>query len=329
MSLNLSPGHTPSGRIIVWPDAYNPHIYISGRSGTGKSYLLKKLAIQAVEQGSIVLVMDYTGDFQDYSPPESLCFQRIDVSSADFNLNPLVGLPGQSPDLLAQQLLVAIHSVFRMGATATLSLRRVTTAYLTSDKNPTVEGLLTFIAQLKEPDRGVKSAKEYLELLAGMVRCGTCPLSLDLERAGLIVLDYSQIIDPSLCKLLVELILQAIWTTHTPKQPPLILILDEAQQLNWGAGSMSVRILREGRKLGIAGWFSSQWLDHKNAVPALGQAAKQIYFRPDGQYVHKLAKSICDRKSDISKCQECLQRLRRGQFLWQQEDSKVVIVDVD
>ena len=40
------------------------------------------------------------------------------VSSADFNLNPLVGLPGQSPDLLAQQLLVAIHSVFRMGATA-------------------------------------------------------------------------------------------------------------------------------------------------------------------------------------------------------------------
>lgn len=329
MSLNLSPGHTPSGRIIVWPDAYNPHIYISGRSGTGKSYLLKKLAIQAVEQGSIVLVMDYTGDFRDYSPPESLCFQHIDVSSADFNLNPLIGLPDQSPDLLAQQLLVAIHAVFRMGSTATLSLRRVTTAYQKTDKNPTLEGLLNFIAQLEEPDRGVKSAKEYLELLTGMVHCGTQPISLDLETPGLIVLDYSQIIDPSLCKLLVELILQALWTMHTPNQPPLIPILDEAQQLNWGAGSMSVRILREGRKLGIAGWFSSQWLDHKNAVPALGQAAKQIYFRPDGQHIYKLAKSICDRKSDISKCQECLQRLRRGQFLWRQEDSKVVIVGVD
>ena len=223
MSLNLNPGHTLSGRKIVWLDADNPHIYISGRSGTGKSYLLKKLAIQAIEQGALVLVMDYTGDFLDYSPPVSLCFQQVDVSSADFSLNPLIGLPGQNPDLLAQQLLVAIHSVFRMGSTATLSLRRVTTAYQKTDKNPTLEGLLNFIAQLEEPDRGVKSAKEYLELLTGMVHCGTRPISLDLETSGLIVLDYSQIIDPSLCKLLVELILQALWTTHTPQQPPLIL----------------------------------------------------------------------------------------------------------
>lgn len=92
---------------------------------------------------------------------------------------------------------------------------------------------------------------------------------------------------------------------------------------------MAIRILREGRKFNLAGWFSSQWLDHKDAAAALGQAALQAHFRPDGQHVDQLAKRICStRPSDLPRCRKLIQGLRRGQFLWQQPNGSPVIITV-
>lgn len=329
MNITLYPGHTPAGRKVIWSGGDNPHLYISGQSGTGKSFLLKKLVAQAASQGALVLVLDYTSDFLSFAPPDNLNFQRIDVTSPDFTLNPLMGFQGQNPDICAQQLLSALHSVFRMGAKATISLRHTTAEYLAEDGIPTIDGLRAYISRLENPGKGIESAQEPLDLLATLIHSGSQLISLDLETPGLIVLDLSNICDRSLCKLVVELLLQALWNAHTPQQPPLILVLDEAHQLHWGTDSMSIRILREGRKFGIAGWFSSQWFDHKEAVSALGQAAHQILFRPDGQHIIKLAKAICSRPTDLPQCRKILQRLRQGEFLWQQPDGKAVIVHVD
>ncbi len=44
---------------------------------------------------------------------------------------------------------------------------------------------------------------------------------------------------------------------------------------------MPVRILREGRKLGIGGWFASQWVENERAKAALRQASVQMHFRQD------------------------------------------------
>ena len=69
MSIILHPGYTPSGRAVTWNNTDNPHMYLSGQSGTGKSFLLKKLLIQAAEQGALVLALDYTCDFLHWTPP--------------------------------------------------------------------------------------------------------------------------------------------------------------------------------------------------------------------------------------------------------------------
>lgn len=328
MNLKLSPGYTPSGRKIIWSGANNPHINILGQSGAGKSHLIKTLAAQAAAQGALVLVLDYTSDFIDYTPPDELNFRRICVDSTDFSINPLVCVSGQKPDKCAQQLLASLHSVFHMGPRADLALRQITTEYIERTDGPSINGLLYYIYGLEKPDRGLEAAIGPLGLLATMTNCGDQPISLDLETPGLTVLDCSEIVDRNLCKLLVELILQALWNVHAPHHPPLILVLDEAQQLHWGAGSMPIRILREGRKFDIAGWFSSQWCDHKEASPALGQAAYQIHFRPDRQHINKLAKAICSRPDDISSCQKVLQRLRRGEFLWQHPSGRPIVVKV-
>lgn len=327
VSIELYPGYTPSGKVVTWSNTDNPHLYLSGRSGTGKSFLLKKLVIQAVEQGALVLVPDYTCDFL-CTPGDGLNFQRIDVTSPSFTLDPLVGPPGQNPDARAQQLLAALHAVFCMGSRATVALRHAAAEYLAAAVSPTLTGLLDHIYEIKNPGQGLEAAKEPLELLTSLIHCGGQPMGLDLDMPGLIVLDFCQIADRDLCKLLVELLLQAVWTAHTAAQPPLILVLDECQRLSWGSGSMAIRILREGRKFNIGGWFSSQWLDQKDAAAALGQAAIQAYFRPDGQHIYKCAQSLCQSKGDLSKCRDLIRSLRVGEFLWQQSDGKPVKIIV-
>ena len=143
---------------------------------------------------------------------------------------------------------------------------------------------------------GLTAATEPLTLLTTLIHCGSEPISIDLSQNGIIALGFNQIVDNKFRALLVELILQTVWNlrttaVHTP-DCPLILVLDECQNLSWNEASMAVRILREGRKFGIGGWFASQWISNKTSVSALGQAAFQANFRPEDGSIPALAKRL-------------------------------------
>lgn len=328
----LELGRTPSGGKAVLSNAPNPHIFISGQSGSGKSYFLKHLAAQAVQQGALVLVLDYTGDFSTPDLLNNLPLQKIDVTSPDFSINPLLGNAGQSADIRAQQLLSLMRSVFRFEARAATALRLYAQKYLLEESQPSPQGLLNYAQSQTSAGRGLAAVLEPLELFASLVHSGAVPLSLDLGTPGLIVLDFAQVIAQDLRKFLVELLLRSAWDQRTTAQPlpnfPLILVLDECQNLSWGQGSMAARILREGRKYHIGGWFSSQWVSSKEAAAALGQATLQAHFRPDDQNLDKLAKSLCQSKTDFPQYRRLVQSLRVGQFLWQRPDGKCVLVNV-
>lgn len=324
-------GHTLAGRDLIWRNADNLHISITGQSGTGKSFFLKKLISQAVSQGAVCLVPDYSSDFCDYIPSENQRFQYIDVTSPDdFALNPLIGSPGQSPAARAQQLVASLHSVFRTGSRAAVALQKAATEYLTVENVPSLPGLLAYISAKERPGAGLLNAIEPLELLSSLIRCGDEPITVYLDSPGLVVLNLTSIFDQKICSSLVNLILQTLWSVHSQEQPPLILVLDEARRLNWGDGSLATRILYEGRKFGIAGWFSSQWVNQKEAEEALEQAALHVHFRPGEQNANKLAKTLgCSCSSDFPRYRKLILGLHRGQFLWLNPDGKPVIVEVE
>src|SRR5699024_11317917 len=119
-----------AGAPVIWSGADNPHIAVSGRSGSGKSYFLKGLLEQAAQQTATCLVLDYSGDFPGYRPPEGIPFRRLDVSHPDFRFNPLAHGDDSSPQVAAQRLLTAIHNVSRIGARASLSLQTAALEYL-------------------------------------------------------------------------------------------------------------------------------------------------------------------------------------------------------
>lgn len=331
MGFDLFLGKSLSGTPVVLRNPENPHVSISGRSGCGKSFFLKNLLHQAVRQETCCIVFDYTGDFGEYVPPDDIPTKRTDVTSQAFTLNPLVSFSDQSADVRAQQLLSQLHSVFRMGLRASTALQNAAREYLAESEVPSLRGLLAFIAE-NSPSRSLMAATEPLQLLTTLFHSGDTPISLDLTQPGLTILDFNRVVDRDLRKLGIELILQAIWdqrTTHLADSPELILVLDEAQNLAWGQNSLSIRILREGRKFGIGGWFASQWIDNKTAIAALGQAALQAHFRPDDQNVRQLARLVCPTSgADLARYQGLIRSLQRGQFIWDKGDGKVIKVIV-
>lgn len=332
MTIELKLGCTQSGSQVTLRNPENPHISLMGRSGCGKSFLLKQLMLQVVKQGGLCVVLDYSGDFQEYALPTDIPAERFDVTSSAFTLNPLIGgSTDQSVDVRSQQLLAAMRSVFRLGPRASTALRNVAREYLTLESMPSTKGLLEFVAGKGKIGVGLAAALEPLELLDSLVHSGSTAISLNLTRPGLIILNFNRIVDQGLQKFIVELVLQSVWNQHTTEplsyEPPLVLVMDEAQNLAWGQNSMAIRILREGRKYDLAGWFASQWISNKEATAALGQAALQAHFRPDDQNVRQLARRLCPAGgSDLVRYQKLIQSLQRGQFVYQDSSGKVVKV---
>lgn len=332
MTLRLSLGQTRSGTPVTWSGADNPHVAVSGRSGSGKSYFLKGRLEQAAGQGAACLVLDYSGDFAEYHPPEGILFRHLDVSDPDFQFNPLVPGGHNGLQAAAQRLLTAVQSVSRIGARASLSLQRITLEYLEGAAHPSLRGLADFAGQKERPNAGLAAALEPLDLLAALVRCGEELISLDLSVPGITVVGFSQIVNAKVRSLLVELILGTIWAQRTSRSDwphPLILLLDECQNLGWAQDGMAVRILREGRKYSLAGWFATQYMTGKAAQAALGQAALQVRFRPDDQDVLKLARSLSSSSGrSANEWVRVIRALRVGQFLLYSQTNAPLIVTV-
>ena len=88
-------GKTSSGDPLVLKDAANSHAYISGSSGTDKSYAMRKLIRQLPDLGVRCIVLDASNDWTGLasSPAnagkETLAAEIIDVKDSSFAINPL------------------------------------------------------------------------------------------------------------------------------------------------------------------------------------------------------------------------------------------------
>lgn len=329
MGIELTLGTTLSDAPIFWSDADNPHISVTGQSGSGKSYFLKGILEQAARTGAHCIIFDYTSDFREYAPSENIPYRYIDTGSPEFSLNPLAG--SIDHEIIAQRLLSAVHAAFRLGSKGSLTLRQATLTCLKTFENPNLRLLAVFMDEQKKTP-GLSAALEPVELLSSILHCENEFLSLDLDAPGLTTLGFEKFEDVRLRSTLIELILSAIWSTWTSQSQhthPLILLLDESQNLNWTPSGMPIRILREGRKHQLAGWFATQWISKPEAEAALGQAALQAHFRPHDSHILSLAKQLGQgNREQVAQWQKVICSLRRGQFLMQRPDGKALIVRV-
>lgn len=318
--IELTLGYRGDGQVITTAGAENPHIFIDGISGSGKSFALKRLAEQAVRQDTLVIAFDYTGDFAAYEPPKDLALRRMDVMGGELRINPLAPTPGASAFVRAQRLVNLLLAAYRLGNRACIDLHATTCRYLrTCTGTPDIAGLLEYV-NAGPLTKGLKEALEPLMGLSQLLISGPEGINIDLDSQGFLILDFKQAESSWMRKLLVEVLLRVIWDRRTSVvadvRRPLVLLLDECQHLNWSQDGMPVRILREGRKFEIGGWFSSQWVENEHAKAALRQAAVQMHFRQDKETALRLARLLTvNAPEKKERYAQFIRSLKRGGFL--------------
>ena len=334
--MKLSIGKNREGALVVIDNdaTTNSHIFATGTSGSGKSYFLGGLVDQAVAQGASVVVFDVSRDWQQRlsAQGEGLMpgsIRVIDVRGMGVSFNPLLPqcrMDGtlETPSDIGLRVSGLIGNAYRLREESVLYLANAVTAFacMTGYRPYSLTGLVYFILDTPELLKQTKVSVSRLINLSNIINCGEGQTHWNITSPGLTIVNFGGLADERHQALITELMVEEFWNQRvqwgTAGGMPLILVCDEAQKFRFGNGSALVRVLREGRKFGMAGWFASQYIDDGLAAQALDLAALRPVFRPAPRQVKKMAEllggySQAERNNTINKL-TCLQR---GEYLVQ------------
>ena len=149
-----------------------------------------------------------------------------------------------------------------------------------------------------------------------------------LREPGIKVLQFDTILDRAVQTVITEVLLADLWGEKLSSGNdtcPVVVVVDECQRFRFREESVLTRILREGRKYHLSGWFASQWIDDKVALKALDQAALRAYFYPGGRNVCKLAKVLCSTSQHRKALTQLISQLEVGYFLYQDRQGRCLI----
>ncbi|MDO4516833.1 MAG: DUF853 family protein [Bacillota bacterium] len=340
-------GHSSSRESLTWENAANSHIFVSGCSGMGKSYFIRKLVHQLPAEGVHCIILDASNDWSGlanshvYSKSMDSTIDYIDVKSREFSINPLQKL------ILADDFTEDWNDVsFRLADTMKVAykLRDIQAVYLmnsvyefmhTSRYPKTIGGFLSYAELDMEKDRQkrIEISLARLKHLNRTIHCSESSFQWKLDSPGMTVLDFSKVIAEGQQALLVELILGELWSQRLGRvngqNVPIVVVVDECQKFKFRSNSFLTKILREGRKYQVSGWFASQWISDPDTLSALEQAAFRAYFRPEAGNLHKLAVILsAGEKRKVARYEKALSKLGIGQYLYHTPSGHPVIANV-
>lgn len=325
MNFTLKLGKMSLGTELIFDGNPNWHIFMTGRSGEGKSWEGRDLAKQVPGTGGRVIVLDHSGDFveakqkQEWDPSS---MDIINVRDKRYGLNPFRINEGETVDDMVDRVVDLVDSGIRLSSGQWAYLVEAITEGFEDGEMKSMPDL---VAKVRDDARMNNTAARLLpkiRSLGRLIPSGEMEIDWKANVPGITIVDLSEIKDRAAKRILTEMLLNVICDLRMNGTPgeaetPLIVLLDECQLLSFKEGSQEVRILREGRKFGLYGWFATQWLNDKNALSALGQAGLHIYFHPAEEDLHKTALKLAhgDRKR-VAECEKRLSRLQVGQFMY-------------
>ena len=324
MNFKLKLGKMSLGTDLEFDGNPNASIYLSGVSGQGKSWEARDLVMQIPSNEGRGIVFDITGDFVRANPKQGWDPSKMDVINIrdkEYKMNPFVLNDGESMDDMVDRVVNLIDTAIKLSPGQWAYLFDTITE---ACKEGSMRSMADLINRIREESRVDTTAARLLPKIRSVGRLlpnGEKEIDWKVDIPGITIVDLSTIKDRGAKRILIEVMLAAICDLRmngTPGgQKPLVVVLDECQLLRFRDDSQEVRILREGRKFGLFGWFATQWTNDKNALSALGQAGLHIYFRPAEEDLHKTALKLAhgDRKR-VAECEKRLSRLQVGQFMY-------------
>lgn len=318
------------------PELNNRHLLINGNSGCGKTYAIQTLLMEQAKQGISSVIFDYTAGFTatKLDPAFKTALgnkiqQRV-VRAQKLPVNPFqkhdikidedLYIPEDNTDI-ATKIANIFQKVYAFGDQQKSSIY---SAIMNGLKKYGDQMSFTHMAEELE-EIGGSTAERVLSKIRPFIDLNPFTLEEPFNWGG--IRDSDGIVyiiqltgySSDVKLLLTEILLWDIWSyceKNGDESRPFTVVLDEAQNLDHSAASPSAKILTEGRKFGISGWYATQFMKPQlsdDEIQRLQQAGQKLYFCPPDEGVMTVAKNI-DITSQGSKVwAEKLKKLKKGE----------------
>ena len=317
--IRLDLGRSIDGDDMVWYGIDNCHACITGQSGTGKSYFLKKAITQLPGQNTRCIVFDTSGEFSrtpNAKDPEAWRSATVDViDMRNTQVQKLFFQPlsdADTPDIIASRFTDTLTRRFKFGRNQQDFLLSATKEIVTEKEFPSFDDLLgcTLHSQVKNA----------LERLRSLLPLGEEAFEWNFDTPGITVLNFQNGSDDAARGTALELLLSSICARqmNVPRDsyPSVVLVIDECQLLKWQEGSYANDIMTRGRKFGLAMWLSTQTLSQIKNPKIPGQANLHICFRPaEGESAQLIKAMNISGRKQREEYRDILSDLKDWQFL--------------
>ncbi|MEK4249485.1 DNA phosphorothioation-dependent restriction protein DptH [Paenibacillus sp. FSL W7-1287] len=317
----------------------NRHLLISGMSGQGKTYLIQCLLLEQSKLGISNLIIDYTNGFlPNQLEPEFVNAlgnkleqrvvyqQKLPINPFKSNVRDIGGflLPESSTDI-AERVKNVFSKVYSgLGIQQLNSIYEVTKIGVEKYGDSFDLELLKELLE-KDPSPSAKTALSQIKPLidrAPFDSNQTFNWNDLIEAKGKVLIIQLVGYPTDIQQILTEFLLWDIWNyslQNGTKDVPFPIVLDEAQNLDHREGSPTTKMLTEGRKFGISGWFATQFLKSQldqGEIARLQNASQKIYFAQPEQELSFVANSLSKDPQERKRMEQDLIQLRKGQCIY-------------
>jgi DNA phosphorothioation-dependent restriction protein DptH len=329
-----------TGEKVYWEFGHksltNRHLLISGTSGVGKTYCIQGMLYELSKQDISSIVFDYTEGFTysklDEKFTEALG-DKVEQNYVRWNklkINPFalqsvfiegIGLKHEAPIDVATRISATFDNIYRLGPQQkNVIYEAVKNGLEKYGESMTFKYMAEEIQQIKGSysETVLSRIRPFIDL-DPFIYEGGFDWGDIRDCKGVVYVIQLTGYDRTIQVLLTDFILWDIWSysmKNGSESKPLPLVLDEAQNLNHKQNSVSAKILTEGRKFGLSGWYATQFLKGQlrdDEIQRLQQAAQKLYFSPPEGGVNEVAKAITFSQSEVKTWIDKLKTLQKGQ----------------
>jgi DNA phosphorothioation-dependent restriction protein DptH len=332
-----------SNQIVHWEygnsGLANRHLFITGRSGQGKTYFIQCLLWELAKKGISSMIIDYTDGFKnsqlenDFKQKLGGNLEQFIVLAKKFPVNPFkrnlkeidegITVLEDNSDV-AERMKNVISSIY-----TTLGPQQLNSIYQAVMKGMSLHNERMNLAILREllEEDGSGPAKTALSQMNLLIDKNPFNYETDFDWSflekenGKVFVVQLTGFSPDVQKMITEFILWDLWyykLQHGEKNLPFPIILDESQRLDFSGDSPSAKILVEGRKFGWSGWFATQFLKggfSTDQVSRLQNAAVKVFFAPMENEVSTIASNLTQDHAQRKEWEINLTNLKKGQCI--------------
>ncbi len=327
-------GTRTNGEPVYWhfghPKLQNRHLLIFGTSGSGKTYGIQCLLAEMASAGLCSLIVDYTDGFlpgqveprfQAVAQPQDhfVYTERLPLNPFRRQrqvIDPLKPAVEEGSFQVAARIESIFASVFAMGDQQSAALIRSLQAGLDLDPGFSLDKLLP---RLREDSPQGETLANKLEPL---IQAKPFREGVESEWNGMLTSADNQVhvlqlkgLAREIQKLVTEFVLWDLWDyaqSTGQKDRPIPIVLDEIQNLDHSSDSPIDKMLREGRKFGVALILATQTTSQFNQEQRdrLFQAGHKLFFKPATTEIDRFAQILAQATAGTSK-PEWTQRLAK------------------